>query len=139
MLMHCDYVVAAENATFSTPFAALGLTPEAASSLIAPRLMGHARAFELLVMGRPLSAEAARPAGLVNAVVAADVLETEALRAAQAIAALPHEAVRAGRRLLRGSPEELLRRIDEEAVLFKQQLASPEAQAAFAAFLARKP
>ena len=54
MLLHCDYVVAAEDAVLSTPFVALGLIPEAASSLLAPRLMGHARAFELLAMGRPL-------------------------------------------------------------------------------------
>ena len=39
MLLHCDYVVAAADARFSTPFVALGLTPEAASSLIAPRLI----------------------------------------------------------------------------------------------------
>ena len=52
--MHCDYVVAASDARFSTPFVALGLVPEAASSLLAPRLMGHRRAFELLVMGEPL-------------------------------------------------------------------------------------
>lgn len=138
MLMHCDYIVATENAMFSTPFAALGLTPEAASSLIAPRLMGHPRAFELLVMGRPLSAEAARAAGLVNAVVKTESLEAEALRAAQTIAALPREAVLAARRLLRGSQDELLRRIDDEAALFKERLASAEAQAAFAAFLGRK-
>ncbi len=79
MLLHCDYVVAAADAMLSTPFVALGLVPEAASSLIAPRLMGHARAFELLVMGRPLSADAAREAGLVNKVVTPDALEQEAL------------------------------------------------------------
>ena len=58
MLLHCDYVVAATDATFSTPFAKLGLIPEAASSLLAPMRMGHARAFAMLVMGRPLSADA---------------------------------------------------------------------------------
>ena len=60
MLMHCDHVVAAADARFATPFVGLGLVPEAASSLIAPRLMGQARAFSLLVMGRPLGAEAAQ-------------------------------------------------------------------------------
>ena len=54
MMLHCDYAVAASDARFSTPFVALGLVPEAASSLLAPRLMGHRRAFELLVMGKPL-------------------------------------------------------------------------------------
>ena len=52
MMLHCDYAVAASDARFTTPFVALGLVPEAASSLIAPRVMGHRRAFELLVMGQ---------------------------------------------------------------------------------------
>jgi len=138
MLLHCDHVVAASDATLATPFAALGLVPEAASSLIAPRLMGHARAFALLVMGQPLSAEEAKAAGLVNAVVAPEALEPAALAAARAIAALPPEGVKAARALLRGSPEEIVARIDQEADVFKQRLASPEAKAAFAAFLNRK-
>ena len=77
------------DARFSTPFVGLGLVPEAASSLIAPRLMGQARAFSLLVMGRPLSANEARSAGLVNTVVAPDAVEAEAMKAAREIAALP--------------------------------------------------
>ena len=59
MLLHCDHVVAGSDARFTTPFVSLGLVPEAASSLLAPRLMGHRRAFEVLVMGRPLDATAA--------------------------------------------------------------------------------
>ena len=69
MLFHCDYVVAAANATFTTPFLKLALIPEAASSLLAPMRMGYARAFSMLVMGRPLSAEQAKEAGIVNEVV----------------------------------------------------------------------
>jgi enoyl-CoA hydratase/carnithine racemase len=72
MLFHCDHVVASREARFMTPFTSLGLVPEAASSLIAPRMMGHARAFSLLVMGRPLDAAQAKDAGLVNTVVAPD-------------------------------------------------------------------
>ena len=97
MLMHCDHVVAASDARFATPFVGLGLVPEAASSLIAPRLMGQARAFSLLVMGRPLSAEEAKAAGIVNTVVAAGAVEAEAMQAARAIAALPPQGVLASR------------------------------------------
>ena len=122
MLLHCDHVVAASDAMLSTPFVALGLVPEAASTLIVPRLMGHARAFELLVMGRPLDAEAAREAGLVNTVVAPKALEEEALKAAREIAALPPEGVKAARRLMRGSLAELTARVDEEAAMFKERL-----------------
>jgi enoyl-CoA hydratase/carnithine racemase len=138
MLMHCDHVVAASDARFATPFVGLGLAPEAASSLLAPRLMGQARAFSLLVMGRPLSAEEAKAAGLVNTVTAPDRVDAEAIEAARAIAALPPQGVLASRRLMRGAPEEIIARIDEEAALFKTRLQSAEARAAFEAFLARK-
>ena len=138
MLMHCDHVVASSEARFSTPFVSLGLVPEAASSLIAPRLMGQARAFSLLVMGRPLNADEAKAAGLVNTVVSPDAVEAEAMKAARAIASLPPQGVLASRRLLRGKPDDIVARIDEEAALFKTRLQSAEARAAFEAFMLRK-
>jgi enoyl-CoA hydratase/carnithine racemase len=138
MLMHCDHVVAASDARFSTPFVGLGLVPEAASSLLAPRIMGHTRAFSLLVMGRPLGAEEAKATGLVNTVTAADAVEAEAMKAAREIAALPQQGVLASRRLMRGAPDEIVARIDEEAELFKTRLRSAEAHTAFEAFMMRK-
>jgi enoyl-CoA hydratase/carnithine racemase len=137
MLLHCDFVVAANTAKLMTPFTSLGLVPEAASSLIAPRLMGHARAFSFLVMGRPLDAQQAKEAGIVNAVVASEEVDGEAMKAAREIAALPPGAVAASRRLLRGMPDELIARIDEEAELFKTRLKSPEARAAFEKFMTK--
>jgi enoyl-CoA hydratase/carnithine racemase len=138
MLMHCDHVVASTEAKFSTPFVSLGLVPEAASSLIAPRLMGHARAFSMLVMGKALTADEAKNAGLINTVAAPDAVEAEAMKAAQHIAALPPQAVLASRRLMRGGVDEIVARIDAEAVEFKARLQSAEAQAAFTAFMTRK-
>ena len=138
LLMHCDHVVASVEARFSTPFVGLGLVPEAASSLIAPRLMGQARAFSLLVMGRPMNAEEAKAAGLVNTVAAPDSVEAEAMKAARAIAALPPQGVLLSRRLMRGAPDEIVARIDAEAELFKDRLQSAEARAAFEAFMMRK-
>ena len=85
-------------------FVGLGLVPEAASSLTGPRLMGHVQAFSLLVMGRALDAAQALAIGLVNTVVAPAEVEAKLMKAAREIAALPHEAVQASRRLLRGSP-----------------------------------
>jgi enoyl-CoA hydratase/carnithine racemase len=138
MLLHCDQVIASDSAVLLTPFVSLGLLPEAGSSLIAPRLMGHARAFSLLIMGKPLTAEEARSAGIVNTVVPAGELDGQALTIAREIAALPPESVIAARRLMRGSVEETIARIDEEVEAFKTRLASPEAQKALAAFLNRK-
>jgi enoyl-CoA hydratase/carnithine racemase len=138
MLLHCDHVVAASDARFSTPFVHLGLVPEAASSLLGPRRMGHARAFSLLAMGRPLDAVGAQAAGIVNTVVPPADVEAEAMAAAREIVSLPAEALAATRRLLRGSPDEAIKRINAEAEMFKVRLASPEARAAFEAFLAKK-
>lgn len=138
MLLHCDYVVAGHGARLLTPFVGLGLVPEAASSLVAPRLMGHARAFALLVMGEPLNATAAKETGIVNMLVEPGETDQAALAAAQKIAALPAQGVLMSRRLMRGAPDEIVKRIDEEADAFKLRLKSQEAQAAFMAFMTRK-
>jgi enoyl-CoA hydratase/carnithine racemase len=138
MLFHCDYVVAATNATFTTPFLKLALMPEAASSLLAPMRMGYARAFSMLVMGRPLSAEQAREAGIVNEVVDPAEVEATAMKAAKEIAALPPGAVEISRRLMRGHLDAVDRQIDTEVAHFTERLTSDEAQAAFSAFLSRK-
>ncbi len=138
MLLHCDHVVAAAGATFATPFLKLGLIPEAASSLLAPQRMGHARAFSLLVMGRPLSAADAREAGIVNTVVDAAAVDATARAAAQEIAALPRNAVMLTRRLMRSDTGSIAERVEIEVEHFKERLKSDEARAAFAAFFARK-
>lgn len=138
MLFHCDYVVASRDSRFVTPFAQLALVPEAASTLLAPRLMGQRRAFSLLVMGEPMNAEAAHAAGLVNVVADGAEVESLALEAARRIAKLSPEAVLAARRMMKGSPEAILARIDEEADFYREHLQSPAAIAAFAAFFARK-
>jgi enoyl-CoA hydratase/carnithine racemase len=138
MLLHCDQVIATDTATLMTPFVSLGLLPEAGSSLLAPRLMGHARAFSLLVMGKPLTAADAKSVGVVNMIVPVADLDAQSLATARDIAALPPESVASARRLMRGSVEDIVARIDAEVEEFKIRLASPEARAAFAAFLNRK-
>ena len=96
LLLHCDFVVASEWSVFSAPFADLGLSPEAASSLLGPRMIGYHRAFELLVMGEQFDAQRA-PAGRAGQrVVPAEDVETAAFDYAQALAAKPPEAVRYG-------------------------------------------
>lgn len=138
MLFHCDYVLASTSATFSTPFIHLGLVPEGASSLLVPRTMGHQRAFAMLVMGRTVSAEEAREAGFVNAVVATGHTETEARKVAREICALPAEAVALSRKLLKPAPEEIIQRINQESALFGERMRSDEAVDAFKRFFARK-
>ncbi len=138
MLFHCDHVVAGATATLSTPFLKLGLIPEAASTLLAPMRMGYARAFSMLVMGRPLSAEEAKDAGIVNTVVDAAEVDEVTIGAAREIAALPPQSVAVTRGLMRGHLDDVIKRINAEAAHFKELLQSDEARAAFQAFLARR-
>lgn len=139
MLMHCDMVFATKATTLKTPFLDLGLVPEAGSSLIAPLIMGQQRAFELLVMGEKFSADRAHAAGLINHIIEEDALEKRVMEAAQKLTALPPEALRLSRGLLRPNEEEILKRIDQEAALFAERLDSDEAREAFAAFMEKRP
>jgi enoyl-CoA hydratase/carnithine racemase len=139
MLLHFDLVYASPLARFRTPFLDLGLVPEAASSLMAPQRMGHARAFALICLGEWLDAERAMSAGLVNDVVPSDEIEARARTAALALARKPQGALALARRLLRGDPAAILARMDEEDRLFDERLRSAEAQEAFAAFLEKRP
>jgi enoyl-CoA hydratase/carnithine racemase len=138
MLLHCDYVVAASGTTFATPFTKLGLIPEAASSLLGPMRMGHARAFALLVMGRSMMAEEAKAVGLVNTIVDPAALDSAVMQAAREITGLPPGAVALARKLMRGNLDDIVQRVDTEAMYFRERLQSDEARTAFAAFLARK-
>ena len=100
--------------------------------------MGYARAFSMLVMGRPLSAAEAKEAGIVNSVVETAAVDGVAMQAAREIAALPAGAVAVSRALLRGELDAIEQQIDTELMHFRERLQSDEARAAFSAFLSRK-
>jgi enoyl-CoA hydratase/carnithine racemase len=137
LLLHCDLIVAARNTQLSLPFVALGLVPEAGSSLLLPRRIGYQRAAELLFLGQPCNADTAYRLGLVTSVVEEAALLSEARALARAVAQQPAAALAATRRLLRGDLRELLERIEEEARIFGAQLQSPEFRARVQAFLSR--
>ena len=136
--LHCDATFATPRSRFQTPFVDLALVPEAASSLLLPRAVGHQRAFAMLAAGHSMGAEDARDAGLILGVVSEDRLEDTALSYARDLASKPPEALRIARRLMRPDPDETAARIAEEAKHFAAQLRSAEAKAAFEAFLSRK-
>jgi enoyl-CoA hydratase/carnithine racemase len=139
LLFHADLVYATPGATFATPFLDFGLIPEAASSLLMPQRMGYARAFEMLVLGNPMSTNDAVAAGFVNAIVPAEELEAAALGAARTLAQKPPEALAMARRLMRGDPAPILARTEAEVAGFRERLASPEAIESFTAFFEKRP
>lgn len=140
MLLHCDLIVAAKSARFVMPFTNLALVPEAASTLLVPRLLGHQRASALLLLGEPLDAATALEWGFVNRVVDDAALMQTAREMAGRLAALPPEAVRLTKRLMKHGEPSVAGRIAEEIGIFSERLGSAEAQEAFAAFMEkRKP
>jgi enoyl-CoA hydratase/carnithine racemase len=136
LLLHCDIVVIAEEARLITPFTGLGLTPEAASSLLLPARIGYAQAYMMLALGQPLSGAEAARLGLATMAVPRAEVEDEARRLAKDCCARPAEAMRITKKLLRNS-EAILARIDQENEIFRERLQSPEARASFEAFFKR--
>jgi enoyl-CoA hydratase/carnithine racemase len=140
MLAHCDLIVAARSARFVMPFTSLGLVPEAGSSLLFAQILGVQRANALLLLGEPLDAATAHEWGFVHQVVEDAALLDAARAVANRLAALPPQAVRLTKQLIRHGKPDLPGRIAEELVLFRERVGSPEAAEAFAAFVEkRKP
>jgi enoyl-CoA hydratase/carnithine racemase len=139
MLLHCDLVYAGMKARFQIPFVNLGLCPELASSLLIPRLVGHQRASELLLLGEAFSAQAAWEFGLVNAVCPEEDLFETALRKARQLAAQPSISVRTTKALMKRPMEAAVSKaIGEELEHFIQLLKSAAAAEAFQAFAERR-
>lgn len=135
--LHCDLTLATPRTVFSTPFVDLGLVPEAGSSLIVPRVLGHQRAFALLALGEGLPAEKARDAGLIHDVVAEDDLDAASFALAERLAAKPPQALKLARDFIRGDRSDVVARIEAEGRAFRERLASDEARQAFVAFMSR--
>ena len=141
LLLHCDLVYATPGARFHLPFVPLGIVPEFGSTVLLPLLAGYQRAAELLLLGQPFTAEKAYEVGIVTAIVREDELLATAQAAAQKLAELPPESIRLTKRLMKSAQAEAVKKqIAEEARIFGERLASPEAKEAMSAFLEkRKP
>ena len=137
MLFHCDYVTAHPNSRFSMPFVSLGLVPEAGSSLLFPRLVGHQIASQVFLSGEPFDANVAKSFGLV-AEISESPLEI-AMTFANKVAAQPPNAVIQTKALLKSELHEKVAAVMRaEGELFQMALQSDEAREAFMAFLAKR-
>lgn len=140
LLLHSDLVYVSDEARLAMPFVGLGLVPEFGASLIIPRLMGHPRAAEKLLLGDPFTADDAVECGIANAVLPAGEVLPHARRMAERFNTLPPGAVRDTKRLMRAPQREALQAvIAEEARIFSERLRSPEAREAFQAFFEKRP
>lgn len=138
MLLHCDLVVADPDTRFSLPFINLGLVPEAASSLLLPRLVGHVRASELLLLGEMFDAAAAARYGIINKVSAPGAADAEAMAWAASLAAKAPHALRLSKALIKSESTGIAERMQQEARDFLPQLAGAEFQEALRAFMEKR-
>jgi enoyl-CoA hydratase/carnithine racemase len=140
LLLHCDLVYVSRDARLRMPFVNLGLCPEFGSSLILPRLLGHAKAAELLLLGEGFSGEQAAAWGIATeALASGEAALAKAREMATRFEDLAPGAVQVTKQLMKSVDREQLRRvIEEEGALFTQRLRSPEAVAALSAFITRR-
>jgi enoyl-CoA hydratase len=139
LAMACHLRVASENAKFGQPEVKLGISPGYGGTVRLPRLVGRGRALELLLTGAMIDAAEAYRIGLVNRVVAAGELLSEATTLMKQILANGPLAVRACLTLVDGTADlPLDAALAQEAVHFGLLSSSPEMREGTAAFLARR-
>ncbi len=138
MLLHCDFVLLAEDAQLSTPFVSLALVPEAASTMLMPLRIGHARAYEMFALGETMDAKTALQLGIANRVVPLEKLHAEAAAIAERLARQPAGSLAATKRLMRNA-EVLAAQIGAESQCFAERLQTAEAREAFTAFAEKRP
>ena len=139
MLLHCDLVYVAESARLRMPFVALGLVPEAGSTLLLPQIIGRQRAAEAFFTAGWLSAAEAVDAGLARRVVADADLLAVTMASAREIAAQPLAPLRETKRLLLATHADALRAArSREDVAQLGRMGSAENLAAIRTFQTRR-
>jgi enoyl-CoA hydratase/carnithine racemase len=138
LLLHCDLVYAVPGAKFQLPFVNIAIVPEFASSLLLPRLVGQARAAELLLLGEMFTAPRALELGLINGVVEADALMATVMEKAKALAAKAPAAVRHAKALLRTPGHEIADRVALENKGVAERLTTAEFKEAATAFFEKR-
>lgn len=139
MLLHCDLVYAGVSARLQLPFVNLALVPEAASSLLLPRLVGHQKAAELFFFGEAFDAKTGQEIGLVNGVFPDETLLAEARARVLKLTLKAPTALRMTKKLMRqGYRASMLDQMAAESVDFGHQLSSSEAREAMTAFFEKR-
>ena len=135
----CDMRVASENATFTTAFSRIGLVPDSGMSHTLPRLVGPAKAFELLALSPRLSAEEARELGIVDRVAPAADFQKTVEEVAETLAQGPTKAYGLIKRALReGTMATLAEALGIEARLQDQASRSDDYKEGTRAFLEKR-
>lgn len=139
LALACDFCIAGNDAYFLQAFVNIGLVPDGGASWLLPRLVGRARAAEMLMLGEKVPAERAVEWGLVHRNVAADMLEEAAQEFAQRLAAGPTKALGAMKRNLAFAFDHgFAETMQAEADAQRDAAATHDAGEGIAAFLTRR-
>jgi len=140
MTMACDIRIASTAARFSARFVRVGLTPECGSSRYLPLVAGLPNALFLALTGRIIDAQEALQRRLVDRLVEPEQLMPEAMKLAEEIAANPHEAVWAAKRLLHANATEsdLRRVVTLESYSIRERQTEPDHREAVQAFMEKR-
>jgi enoyl-CoA hydratase len=139
LALSCDWIIAAERAVFGQPEVNLGIPPGFGGTQRLARLVGRARAIELVTTGRQVKAEEALRIGLVNDVVAAAQLMEKGLEMARMIAAKAPVAVRVAKQAVqRGLDLDLANGCILETTLFAFAFGTEDRKEGMTAFLAKR-
>ena len=139
LALACDWIVASERAAFGQPEVNLGVVASFGGTQRLPRLIGRARAIELLVTGRMVKAEEALRIGLANQVVAPGQLLPTGLELARTIAAKGPVAVRLTKQIVqRGQDMDLANACQQEAFAFALTCATEDQKEGMRAFLEKR-
>ena len=139
LLLHCDFVIATEDAQFQLPFVNLGLSPEGASSYILPLIAGTKLSNELLMLGNYFDSETAYRAGIINQICTKEQLLTNALEVCHQLAMKPINALQSSKRLLKKHHISAINEtIENEFNEFIKLLQQPAAKEILLAFIEKR-
>lgn len=134
-----DVVYATEKATFHTPFSQLGQSPEGCSSYLFPKIMGTAKASEVLLFNKKLSATQACELGLVSEVFPESSFQSEVWSRLKTYAKLPKNSLALSKQLIRGVDKEQLHAVnDAEVERLMERWLSDECMQAIMSFFQAK-
>jgi enoyl-CoA hydratase len=139
LAMMCDILIAAETARFGQPEIKLGVIPGAGGTQRLPRVVGKAKAMDMVLTGRMMGAEEAERAGLVSRVVPADKLLDEAVEVGTVIASMPLPAAMMAKECINRAYETPL----GEGMLFERRafhslFGTPDQKEGMAAFVEKR-
>ena len=138
--MMADFIIAADSARFGQPEIKLGVTPGMGGSQRIAHALGKAKAMEMCLTGRMMDAGEAERSGLVARVVPANELQTEAMKTAEAIAAMPPLAAIAVKEMVSAAQElPLTQGIRFERRLFHGLFGTEDQKEGMAAFVEKRP